>query len=375
MATNPMQRKSRNSFLLGMLVTLILSGAVIALLFMQLNKIQQVQKKEVEAKVKVYVLNTNVESGDVLIKSMFQLQEVNKNMIPSNATSSKEVIDSYALQDEGGNDIYAKTDSNGNATLYTDRKITTNTGSSEEKPFEIKNDKKNGNYYIEVNGQKEDIKFKETPIVAKINMNANTVITPELIAKSDEKTEKDTRKQEYNVVVLPMDLVTGDYIDIRLSLPSGQDYIVVSKKLVEIPQIAGIDSLDTIWMNMSEDEILSMSNAIYDAYKIKGSKLYATKYAEPGMQEPATPTYAVNQETKDLLTSDPNILSKAMSALAKRYGEKDGALMNLRNKYINSAINSAGEEAQSNVETGIQQSITNSQDARKEYLDSLSGVE
>lgn len=374
MATNPMQRKSRNSFLLGMLVTLILSGAVIALLFMQLNKVQQAQKKEVEAKVKVYVLNTNVKSGDVLTTSMFQLQEVNKNMIPSNATSSKQVIDSYSLQDKNGNDIYAKTDSNGNATLYTDRKTTTNMGSSEEKSFEIKNDN-NGNYYIEVSGQKENIEFKESPLVAKISMNANTVITPELIAKSDEVTEKDTRKQEYNVVVLPMDLATGDYIDIRLSLPSGQDYIVVSKKLVEIPQIAGVDSLDTIWVNMSEDEILSMSNAIYDAYKVKGSKLYATKYAEPGMQEPATPTYVVNEEAKDLLTSDPNIIAKAMNALVDRYNKKGGALMNLRNKYINSAINSAGQEAQTNVETGIQQSITNSQDARKEYLDSLSGAQ
>ena len=36
MATNPMQRKARNSFLLGMLVMLLISGAIIALLFMQL---------------------------------------------------------------------------------------------------------------------------------------------------------------------------------------------------------------------------------------------------------------------------------------------------------------------------------------------------
>ena len=36
MATNPMQRKARNSFLLGMLVMLLISGIVIALLLMQL---------------------------------------------------------------------------------------------------------------------------------------------------------------------------------------------------------------------------------------------------------------------------------------------------------------------------------------------------
>ena len=51
MATNPMQRKARNSFLLGMLVMLLISGVIIALLFMQLmNKM----KKEQEEKAKKY---------------------------------------------------------------------------------------------------------------------------------------------------------------------------------------------------------------------------------------------------------------------------------------------------------------------------------
>ena len=44
MATNPMQRKARNSFLLGMLVMLLIAGAVIALLFMQL--MQQSKKSK-----------------------------------------------------------------------------------------------------------------------------------------------------------------------------------------------------------------------------------------------------------------------------------------------------------------------------------------
>ena len=37
MATNPMQRKARNSFLLGIIVTLIITGVVIALLMLQLK--------------------------------------------------------------------------------------------------------------------------------------------------------------------------------------------------------------------------------------------------------------------------------------------------------------------------------------------------
>ena len=56
MATNPMQRKARNSFLLGMLVMLLISGVIIALLFMQLsNKIKK-EQEELKASVKAYVL-------------------------------------------------------------------------------------------------------------------------------------------------------------------------------------------------------------------------------------------------------------------------------------------------------------------------------
>ena len=43
MATNPMQRKARNSFLLGMLITLVIAGAIIALLFIQLKNYKEIK--------------------------------------------------------------------------------------------------------------------------------------------------------------------------------------------------------------------------------------------------------------------------------------------------------------------------------------------
>ena len=203
-------------------------------------------------------------------------------------------------------------------------------------------------------------------------MNAHTVITTELLSKSDNKVQDDVRKQEYNMLVLPVDLTTGDYIDIRLMLPSGQDYIVVSKKEVEIPLIGGVDSPDTIWVNMSEDEILHMSCAIYDAYRINGAKLYVTKYTEAGMQNAATPTYPVNESTSRLLESDPNILERAMQEIRARYSENNSS--SLRNDYINNVISSQGDQAETNLQTKMEESITNSKNSRQEYLDSLSGV-
>ena len=58
----------------------------------------------------------------------------------------------------------------------------------------------------------------------------NTVVTPQLVVQSSEIVTDDTRQQEYNMISLPVDLMTNDYVDIRLMTPSGQDFIVVSKQ-------------------------------------------------------------------------------------------------------------------------------------------------
>ena len=41
MATNPMQRKARNSFLLGVVLTLLITGIIIAFLFIQLKNYKE----------------------------------------------------------------------------------------------------------------------------------------------------------------------------------------------------------------------------------------------------------------------------------------------------------------------------------------------
>ena len=362
MATNPMQRKARNSFLLGMLVMLVISGIVIAFLVMQLMSKIQEERQNATSMVNAYVLTQDVKSGQVITNDMLQLTQVNRNLVPSNATSDLSVIENYALQDKEGNQITTQYDNQGNATMY----ITV-----DNTRYQVQQDETTGNYYIERNGQAEYLELDSVPIIAKVNMNANTLITTDLISRGDSVVQDDVRRQEYNVVVLPIDLATGDYIDIRLMLPNGQDFIVVSKKEVEIPNLGDEDSQDTIWVNLSEDEILHMSCAIIDAFRVNGAKLYATKYTEPGMQNAATPTYVVNSDTSALLQSDPNILNTAMQAIRDRYNSGNSAT--IRNDYINNVISSQGDQANTNLQTNMEDSITRSQDARKDYLDSLAG--
>ena len=362
MATNPMQRKARNSFLLGMLVMLLIAAVVIGFLIMQLINYSKKEQEERAASVQVYVLSQDVSSGQVITNDMYTTLTVNRNLVPSNATSNLDIITNYSLEDKEGNSVTTRYDENNNATLYIN---------IDNRDYVLQQEEETDNYYIERNNNKEYIELNEVPLVAKVSMKKNTVITTDMITKSDTAITDDLRTQEYNVFVLPMDLTTGDYVDFRLMLPSGQDFIVVSKKEVEIPQIDGVDSEDTIKVDLREDEILSLSSAIVDAYRVDGAKLYVTKYAEAGMQQAATPTYVVTAETAALISSNPNIVEKAMTDLRNRYNAINSS--NIRNNYINTQIINS-ENADENLRTNMEESITNSKTTRKEYLDSLYGT-
>lgn len=195
--------------------------------------------------------------------------------------------------------------------------------------------------------------------VAKINLASGTVVTSEMISNSSESNGNDVRIQEYNMIVLPSRLEVGDFLDIRLRLPNGEDYIVISKK--EVKQA----SEDTIWLKVTEDEILTMSNAIVEAYIMKGSKLYATTYTEAGNQTKSTPTYPVSYEVLKLIETNPNIVTAARNELYNRYNASQ------RNDYISKALNGYSDTAITNIESQISDAVARQQEARKAYLNSL----
>ena len=176
--------------------------------------------------------------------------------------------------------------------------------------------------------------------IAKIELKSGMILTSNMLDETNTQTTNDLRIQEYNTVELPTQIENDDYIDIRLRLPNGTDYIVVSKKKVEIPQINGTDSLNTIRINVAEQEILLMSNAIVESYLVPGSKLYVTKYTEPGMQESATPTYLPSSEVITLMNTDPNIVAVAKNELFTRYNNNSGVI---RGNIVNSINANAAE--------------------------------
>ena len=206
--------------------------------------------------------------------------------------------------------------------------------------------------------------------VAKVDLAAGTVLSKGLISESEEITTNDLRKQEYNVISLPTDLLDGEYIDVRLRLPSGQDFIVVSKKSVTIPDVEGTKSTTAIVMNLSEDEIITMSNAIVENYIVEGSLLYATRYVEPGLQQVAKTTYVPSGAVQQLIYSNENIVTEAKNALISRYNDN----VNMR-EYINANVSNFSEDSFDRITTGTKAEVESSRTLRETYLQSLGGAE
>ena len=306
MPSNPMQRKVRNSFLLGVLVMLVIAILIGAIVYLVVIK-PKADKEKADATQYDYVYRLksgkSVNSGEEITGSMVEAVE-----IPVTT----------------------------NNTDFIRAKRTDQTGKLVDVAF--------------TSGYKSKVALKEGTILTKSM----------LMSTEDEDIENSLRYMEYNMITVPTTLEEGDYIDIRLRLPNSQDLIVISKK-----SIVSIYN-QTVGFNLTEDEILLLNSAIVESYKMTSSELYLAKYVEPGMQEKSVYTYSPSEEVVNLIQSNPNIVATARESIANKYLNSG----NIRNP-INSALSQYAEDAKFNVESGMQQQITNAKQARESYLSGL----
>ena len=121
MVSNPMQRKSKNSFILGLIIGLFVTIVVAVIMFLQIKALQDKNTKLIGDRKKIYVLTEDVESGDIVTKDMFRTMEVDVNTIPKGATQNKETIESYFSVDQDDDPIVTLTDANGNLNKYVEK--------------------------------------------------------------------------------------------------------------------------------------------------------------------------------------------------------------------------------------------------------------
>ena len=170
MALNPMQRKSRNSFLLGMVITLIFAGAGIGFLIYQQNTINE--KLSYAESGYAYVLSQDVKSGDIITADMLKMVKIHPNMQSSDNQNIMSKFNNDYIVDQNGNQIQGDAvsglyylDGNGNQInifRHTD-----------------------GKYYANINGANVQIEISGLPQIAKIDISRNTPLTSNMITDSE----------------------------------------------------------------------------------------------------------------------------------------------------------------------------------------------
>lgn len=154
---------------------------------------------------------------------------------------------------------------------------------------------------------REDLKDK----VARMNLKANTIITNSMLLKSEDILTTDLRKQDYDHILLNVNLEPGMFIDVRYKKKDGTDFIVAAKKKV-------IDRQDgTMIINITEKERQYINNATVSA-ALTEATMYTTIYVDAENQPAAKITYELNEAVKEMINKDPNIVKASQIEIKNR---------------------------------------------------------
>jgi hypothetical protein len=135
----------------------------------------------------------------------------------------------------------------------------------------------------------------------RIDLQPGTIITADLIMR--EYRDDTSRWWDIMLDMYPVGLQVGEYIDIRVIFPHGEDFIVLSKK-----RVYGMYG-ETIKLMLTEQEIMILQGMLVDMYMNdrNGMTSYATMYVDPGMQLPAVMFYAIPVHIARFMENNPQI--------------------------------------------------------------------
>ncbi|MFJ8519406.1 SAF domain-containing protein [Lysinibacillus xylanilyticus] len=180
----------------------------------------------------------------------------------------------------------------------------------------------------------------DTPYFAKTDLTANTILTDSIVY-AEEMITNDIREGEYSFIELPSKLEVEKYVDIRIQFPTGDDFVLFSKKKVK--DVQGV----TLWVDVDEGDIMTMSSAIVDAY-VSGAKIYAMPYVDEHMQQNSEMTYPVKLNVKELIQKDPNIVNVAKLNLEQQNRARVEENLKAMDEMVRDKVKS-GDEATKNA--------------------------
>ena len=186
-----------------------------------------------------------------------------------------------------------------------------------------------------------------TDKIYKIGLKAGSYITTDII--SDYKIHKNMRELDVVMDEIPVGLEEGDYVDIRISFPLGQDYLAMSHK--KVLSITG----NTIKLIVVEHDFYRYESMKTDLATYQSTKIYAVKYVEAGLQPNGKVYYPPTLEIIKQSILDPNMNSKDFMTMinsrelledqlaASKKVDKNQTVTETRNE-IKNTFNNAREE-------------------------------
>ena len=135
----------------------------------------------------------------------------------------------------------------------------------------------------------------------KVDIMPGTILSSDMLMEEKSETDK-IYSREITLTSIPVSTLVGDYIDIRMILPNGEEYVVLSHE-----QIKRLYDT-TITLHVSEEENAILNSVFadlgsYNAYVL----VYATKYLEPGKDTDTVAFYPVQHEMENYILYNPNI--------------------------------------------------------------------
>lgn len=370
MAVNPMQRRSRNSFIAGLIIGLVVTVVVSGLLLFRVSKLNSDLAKEKNKLKEIVVANRDISANSEITVNDIGKEKIVTNISPAELEKTKSMLKLIGYGAippipgvpgttgktkkansnnivSGGNNTATSTENNNTSNTENNTNNNTATTPAENPTPNIENN----------NNQEGD---KASKLYAAINIPKGTVITSDMLVQNTDAISPNStvRTVEYSTITLPSELLAEETIDVRISFPTGQDFVVLSKKFVKKTDA------ESVWIDVDEEEILRMNSAIIESYLINGAKLYAVNLSKPGIQKKAIATYPVNSSVYSLLNIDPNV-----SNIAKDNLMKNSNILTQRTD-LNEIISNA-EDGKERVGTAVQQEIKARDEKRKQYIEKM----
>ncbi|MNV36722.1 hypothetical protein D3C71_1282110 [compost metagenome] len=134
----------------------------------------------------------------------------------------------------------------------------------------------------------------------RLNLTAGTAINTDSIM--DSEIADDTRLYDVILNTIPIMLKEGTYVDVRITLPMGEDFIAIPHKKVHSVNNS------ILKLALSEKDIHTYNSLLFDALMYPGTVLYAAEYVEGGVQKAADAFYPVSANIVAVAEKDPNLL-------------------------------------------------------------------